>query len=79
VPNLHDARGVREWQRAEQNGVDDGEDGRVGADGESENQDGGARKPRITQQVTEAMAKVSENVVHGSPHFNDRENLVATV
>ena len=37
---LDDAVGLREWKRSEENAVDDGEDGGVGSDAESEGEDG---------------------------------------
>ena len=48
VPEAHDAIGIRERQRPQHHGVDDGEDRGVDADAEAENDDAGEREARAS-------------------------------
>ena len=62
----HEPVGVGKWQRAEQDGVDHGEDRQIGAetDGECE-KSGGRESGRLSQQsggVTQLPAKLIEQV-----------------
>src|SRR5580692_9290751 len=53
---------IRKRQRAEEQGVDDTEDGDVGANGEREDEDGDGREAGITAEGAESVAHVLEAV-----------------
>ncbi len=73
---LDDAVGLREWKRAEENAVDDGEDGGVGSDAESEGEHGGCGEAGRLRQDAEAEADVlpqgSHKGFHGIPPEKER-------
>ena len=61
------ARALAARQRSEEERVDQREDRGVRADAQGEHQDGRQREPRVLEQETEAVARVLEQVRHGSP------------
>src|SRR5204862_3309262 len=64
VEDSYEAIGFVEGQRPQQHGVDDAEDGGVGADAEREDGDDGQRERRRPEQRSEAIAKVGEEGLH---------------
>jgi len=61
---VHEFVRMREWERAEENGVDNGEDGGVGANAESEGHDGDGGKGRRFSEKTEGEAGVVEEAFY---------------
>ena len=59
-----DAIGIGEVGRLEQNGVDDGEDGGVGADAKCERGDGGGGESATLPEHAEGVAEVLEECFH---------------
>ena len=57
----HDPAGLPVGQRLEQNGLDDAEDGRVGADPERQRQHGDDEKHRLARQDAKGKANVLQN------------------
>jgi len=55
---------IVEGQRSQQHGVDDAEDGCVGADAEREDRDDGQRERRRPEQRSGAIAKVGQEGLH---------------
>ena len=53
-----EAAGLREWERAEQEGVDDGEDDDVGADAEGEDEDRDGGEAGVATKGAEGVAEV---------------------
>ncbi len=64
MPNLHDAGGVLEGQRAEENGVHDGKNRGVGANTQGEQEDGHDREAWVAKEDAKAELKVGEEVAH---------------
>jgi hypothetical protein len=64
VPNLHDSRGVLIGEGAEEDRVHHGENGGVGTDAQSEEEDGGYAEAWIAKEDAKAKAKVLEEVTH---------------
>jgi hypothetical protein len=62
--------GTREWERAEEDGVDDGKDGGVGADTEGESEDGNSGEGGGFSEEAEGEAGVVEE------RFYERERLL---
>ena len=60
VPELDEAVGLVEGERAEHGGVDDGEDGGVGADAEGEDEDGADGEGGVVAEGAEGLAEVLE-------------------
>ena len=63
---MDELSGVADRQRLQQHGVDDGEDGGVGADADGEGQDGGRREAAVLPQQAEGEAGVLEQAFHSS-------------
>ena len=60
VPKLDEAVGSVEGERAEHGGVDEGEDGGVGADAEGEDEDGADGEGGVMAERAEGLAEVLE-------------------
>src|ERR1700723_859420 len=64
VPNLHDSGGVLVGERAQENGVHQGEDCGVGANAQSEQEDGGDGETGVAKEDAKAELQVGEEVTH---------------
>ena len=62
---------IGEWQRAQEQGVDDAEDGDVGADAEGQDEDGNEGESAVAAQGAEGVAEILEKNVefHESSGF----------
>ena len=63
-PDDHELAGMRVGERGEQRGVDDAEDGGIGADAESQGEHGDRGEAGIFAEEAEAKAKVAQQVGH---------------
>ena len=73
---VHDAErndlvGVVEWQAAKENGVDEGEDGCVGADAERQGRGRGEGKPPILDQQTGCEPDILPQSIMRTSEFKD--------
>ena len=68
--NVDEFVGMREWERAKENGIDDGEDGGVGADAESESEDSDGGESRGFSEEAQGETRVVEE------RFEDRDGLL---
>jgi hypothetical protein len=50
--------GIRVWQRSKQDGVDDAEDGGVGADAEREREHGKDAEPGMLEKLTKCESEI---------------------
>ena len=66
MPNLHDAGGILIRQRTKQDGIDDGEDGGIRADAQSEHKNRGKRKARAAKQDAKPVSKVGQKISHAT-------------
>ena len=76
--DLDQALGVRKRRRAEDRGVDDAEDRRVGADPQAQKQDGGDAEPPVAQQSPGGVPRLAdERVPYGGAACAASLSLVA--
>jgi hypothetical protein len=66
VHEVDDAVRIRRRHRLQQNGVDDGKNGRVRADAERQRGDGRQRERRRLHQRANRVSKISQQLVHES-------------
>src|SRR5579862_717296 len=66
VLETHEPVGLGEWQRTQQNRVDQAEDAGGCADSESQGEDGGEGEARAFAQLAYGETKVLKKIVHGS-------------
>jgi hypothetical protein len=66
LPDHDEALGVRVWQRPEQRGVDEGENGAVGANAEGERDRGQCREARRRPQLAQPDAHVARQFLEPS-------------
>ena len=76
APDHHALVGVGVGQRLQQDGVDDGEDGAVGADPEGEGENGGGREAGRAREGAGAAAGILPERVE-KPHADLRPDLTA--
>ncbi len=68
MPDAHDALRLREGQRAQNDGVHDGEDRRIDADAKPEDDDRGEREAWALDQPSRAVVKITnQGLNHGHP------------
>src|SRR5215469_13294138 len=65
APDEHQVRGMRIRQRPKQDGIDDAEYCRVGADAKHHRYCNHNCKPRFFEQPAQAIAKIQEESIHG--------------
>ncbi len=65
-PQHHDTAGLAEWQRLQNECVDDAEHGRVGTDAQSERDHGHDSESRTADEDSNGVAQVLNEVVHQS-------------
>ncbi len=63
-PDDHELAGMRVGERGEQRGVDDAEDGGVGADAQGQSEDGDCGEAGIFAEKAETKTKVAQQVGH---------------
>ena len=64
VGDRDDTLGIRIGERAQEHGVDDGEDGGIGADAERERRDRQQRERRLAAKGTPGVAEVLDEAIH---------------
>ena len=57
----HETRRSFERQGSQEDGIDDGEDGRVGADAESQGEDGDGSEARVSAELAETVAAIGDH------------------
>src|SRR6185312_3337210 len=66
-PNHNDAVGLVVREGREERGVDDAEDGGIGANAEREGEDGDGGEARVFEEKAKAEDEVAPAIAHGSP------------
>ena len=67
LPELHEPVGIMERKRAQQNGINDAENGRVRANSKCQRQRRHDREAGVLRQHAQAVAKVLPKGLHGQP------------